>query len=479
MSSIFISYRRVGALVHARALFERLRHEFGPNEVFIDLEGVDYGLDFVDILNEQLNGCQVMLALIDPQWATATDRQGRRRIDRENDYVRIELATALSRGIRTVPVLIDGAEMPDASDLPEPLRPLTRRNALILDFNRFDAEIARLIGVIRKLLSPPSLDRQLEPGLPKNREPALPEREGFASQSDPKKKQPTGRPQTPASLHQVDDRAAPELLKSVSTFSSVSAAEPALPPPRRRPAFVRRTAILGVAILLAAALLFIFVRNADRTEPTPPLQGAVKSMEPSLIVGQYFGEPLILATLRVESTSMSTTNITDIRGTLAGKGHSFIVAPISWTIANSYGPFAPVLGPIPIFAGAKMDLRVVMVTGANFAELYSKTSALPEYKSQLPCVLKPNGTPDPMTPNGFKLAQEFAEEHFGWSAGDWKLRIDVTTDSETKSFTREFTLSQGEIDSLRGSIILIKQCLTVAQTTPLAQDGTLSNFLSK
>jgi sugar lactone lactonase YvrE len=188
VSSIFISYRRVGALVHARALFERLRHEFGPNEVFIDLEGVDYGLDFVVILNEQLNGCQVMLALIDPQWATATDRQGRRRIDRENDYVRTEIETALSRGIRTVPVLIDGAEMPDASDLPESLRPLTRRNALILDFNRFDAEISRLIGVIRKLLCAPYQDRESEPELQRKQEPELRETTADASLRDKKVK---------------------------------------------------------------------------------------------------------------------------------------------------------------------------------------------------------------------------------------------------------------------------------------------------
>jgi hypothetical protein len=151
MSSIFISYRRVGALPHARALFERLRHEFGPNDVFIDLEGIDYGLDFVDILNEQLNGCKVMLAVIDPQWATATDRHGQRRIDREYDYVRTEIVTALSRGIRTVPVLIDGAEMPEASELPEPLRPLTRRNALMLDFTKFDDQVSRLIAVIRRI----------------------------------------------------------------------------------------------------------------------------------------------------------------------------------------------------------------------------------------------------------------------------------------------------------------------------------------
>jgi hypothetical protein len=57
MSSIFISYRRGGAPARARAVFERLRNEFGSSEVFIDVEGIDYGLDFVDILNKQLNGC--------------------------------------------------------------------------------------------------------------------------------------------------------------------------------------------------------------------------------------------------------------------------------------------------------------------------------------------------------------------------------------------------------------------------------------
>jgi hypothetical protein len=150
--------------VHARALFERLRSEFGPKEVFIDLEGIQYGVDFVEILNEQLNGCQAMLALIDPQWATAADRQGRRRIDREYDYVRTEIVTALARGIRTVPVLIEGAELPDPEDLPEPLRPLTRRNALVLDFNRFDAEVTRLIVAIRRILNAPVVAASLPQG---------------------------------------------------------------------------------------------------------------------------------------------------------------------------------------------------------------------------------------------------------------------------------------------------------------------------
>jgi photosystem II stability/assembly factor-like uncharacterized protein len=154
MSSIFISYRRGGAPAHARAVFERLRNEFGSGEVFIDVEGIDFGLDFVEILSKQLNDCQVILALIDPQWATALDTQGRRRIDREHDYVRTEIVMALARGILTIPVLIDGAVMPDADDLPEPLRPLSRRNALVLDFTNFDAEIGRLIAAIKKIVVP-------------------------------------------------------------------------------------------------------------------------------------------------------------------------------------------------------------------------------------------------------------------------------------------------------------------------------------
>ena len=153
MSAIFISYRREDATVHARALFERLRHEFGPNDVFIDQEGIDYGVDFVDVVNRQLRKSSVMLVLIDPQWATATDKKGRRRIDRENDYVRTEIATALARGIRTVPVLVDGAEMPDPETLPEVIRPLARLNAVNLDFSRFDAEVGSLVAAIRRILA--------------------------------------------------------------------------------------------------------------------------------------------------------------------------------------------------------------------------------------------------------------------------------------------------------------------------------------
>ena len=161
MAGIFISYRRQESTKDARSLYERLRGEFGREGVFIDLEGLDYGVDFVESLGRQLEGCQVLLALIGPHWLTAKDARGRRRIDDENDFVRIEVRTALDRGIRVVPVLIDGAPMPVTEELPADLQRLVRLQALDLDFKRFDQDVGRLVSVISKLLGKGSLPKPL------------------------------------------------------------------------------------------------------------------------------------------------------------------------------------------------------------------------------------------------------------------------------------------------------------------------------
>lgn len=155
MSAIFVSYRRKAALLHARAVFERLCREFGPAQVFIDLEGIDVGVDFAELIERQLQGCRVLLALIEPEWANAVDSKGRRRLELPNDFVRVEIATALRRRIRVMPILIDGAEMPEEAALPEDLRHLTRLNAQMLDFNRFDTEIGRLVAAIQRVLETP------------------------------------------------------------------------------------------------------------------------------------------------------------------------------------------------------------------------------------------------------------------------------------------------------------------------------------
>jgi len=156
-AGIFISYRRHEALKEARAIFEKLSREFGAGQVFIDLEGLDYGVDFVESLDRQLQHCEVMLALIGPGWLDSPDGHGGRRLDDANDFVRIELRTALQRNIRVVPVLFDGAPMPRTADLPADLEALARRNKIDLDFTRFDADIGRLVSSLRKILLPSPL----------------------------------------------------------------------------------------------------------------------------------------------------------------------------------------------------------------------------------------------------------------------------------------------------------------------------------
>ena len=103
-AGIFISYRRQDSTVHARAVFERLRAEFGNDDVFMDLEGVEIGEDFIELLDRQLALCRVMLVLIGSEWLNATDARGRRRLDQASDFVRLEVGTALARpGVRVVP----------------------------------------------------------------------------------------------------------------------------------------------------------------------------------------------------------------------------------------------------------------------------------------------------------------------------------------------------------------------------------------
>ena len=154
-TTIFLSYRRMDALVEARALYERLRAEFGHEAVFIDLEGVDYGVDFEDVLQEQLKHCQVLLALIGKDWAGEKPRTSQRRIDDENDFVRIEIRVALSREILVIPLLINGAEMPHLTELPDDLKSLSRRQGLPFDFGRFDADVGRLVAALRRHISKP------------------------------------------------------------------------------------------------------------------------------------------------------------------------------------------------------------------------------------------------------------------------------------------------------------------------------------
>jgi TIR domain len=157
MAGIFISYRRDDSAAQARAVWERLCRELGRDHVFMDVDGIDPGDDFTEVIDRQLEGCQVMLVMIGRQWHSVVDPHGRLRLHNRHDFVRYEVETALRRGIKLVPVLIDNTPPPLEEHLPVELHPLLRRQGLELDFRRHtEAALNRLVEVSRKGLVLPA-----------------------------------------------------------------------------------------------------------------------------------------------------------------------------------------------------------------------------------------------------------------------------------------------------------------------------------
>jgi hypothetical protein len=144
---IFISYRRHDSKYQARMIYNAFRAVLPPNDLFMDIDTIPVGADFVEVLEQWVGQSETMLALIGPGWVDAIDpKTGRRRLENPNDFVRVEVGAALKRGIPVVPVLLDGTPVPDPDELPEDLKNLARRQAEFVEFRTFDADVGRLIG---------------------------------------------------------------------------------------------------------------------------------------------------------------------------------------------------------------------------------------------------------------------------------------------------------------------------------------------
>jgi hypothetical protein len=155
MAGVFINYRRDDAPGVAGRLFDHLAKSFARHDLFMDVDAIKPGLDFVKQLDVQVSQCDVLLALIGPHWLDAKDEKGVRRLNGDKDYVRIEIASALKRDIPVIPVLVHGAVMPAEDDLPEDLKPLTRRHALELRHTRFNADADAIGSALKDCLPRP------------------------------------------------------------------------------------------------------------------------------------------------------------------------------------------------------------------------------------------------------------------------------------------------------------------------------------
>lgn len=151
MPRIFISYRRNDSAGHAGRLYDRLRAHFGADQVFMDVTGIEAGTDFVETIDAAVGGCDVLIAVIGPEWARCADNAGHRRLELANDFIRLEVGSALKRKVRVVPILVEGALMPAGDDLPEDLQSLTRRQAVELRDSRWDADVEDLIASLERI----------------------------------------------------------------------------------------------------------------------------------------------------------------------------------------------------------------------------------------------------------------------------------------------------------------------------------------
>src|SRR5687767_2733903 len=126
-SGIFVSYRRDDSAGHAGRLFDNLAEHFGKDRIFMDIDAIEYGEDFVEAMEKAVSSCKVLIAVIGQNWLS-----GSAKLNNPNDFVRLEIATALRRDIRVIPVLVQRATMPSPDQLPEDLAKLSRRNAIEL-----------------------------------------------------------------------------------------------------------------------------------------------------------------------------------------------------------------------------------------------------------------------------------------------------------------------------------------------------------
>lgn len=150
MGGVFISYRRTDSDVAAGRLADDLTEILGPGQVFRDIDSLEAGENFPRALERALDACSAVIALIGPRWSTTVNDQGERRLDDPKDWVRLEIARALQRDIRVIPVLVS-TTMPKEPELPADLAPLLLRNAVDLTDRHWKQEIQELAQALQRI----------------------------------------------------------------------------------------------------------------------------------------------------------------------------------------------------------------------------------------------------------------------------------------------------------------------------------------
>lgn len=152
---VFISYRRDDGAGYARAIAAELSKRFGSDRVFMDVDDIAAGNSFAEVIQRAVGSASVLLVLIGRRWRG--EREGAdARLNDPGDFVRLEVAAGLRRGMRVIPVLLDGTLMPAPAELPGDIQALAGLQALELGNTRFAADIDRLAAALADILGTPT-----------------------------------------------------------------------------------------------------------------------------------------------------------------------------------------------------------------------------------------------------------------------------------------------------------------------------------
>lgn len=152
-NGIFISYRREDAEGYAGRLYDHLVKQFKPNQVFIDIDNIEPGEDFVEAIEQAVTSCKVLTAVIGKYWLTVKDTNDRLRLENPNDYVRLEITAGLNQKIRVIPTLVGGAIMPREDELPIEMAKLARLQAIEFRHKQFQKDIEQLVNTCKRILN--------------------------------------------------------------------------------------------------------------------------------------------------------------------------------------------------------------------------------------------------------------------------------------------------------------------------------------
>ena len=150
---VFLCYRREDSGGYAIGIQERLKRDLGADVLFMDIDSIPFGKNFVKILDHEVAKCVVLLAVIGQNWLDARDEDGKRRLDNPNDFVRIEIAAALRPDIPVIPILLNGVRIPSANMLPGELGELSVRHGIDVRHSSFPSDVERLVRGVQALLN--------------------------------------------------------------------------------------------------------------------------------------------------------------------------------------------------------------------------------------------------------------------------------------------------------------------------------------